>query len=574
VTAVRVREAGDAGLLLELEPVIDVAVNARAVGIANALRRRALAGVRDVVSTYRSVAVHFDPCVASPTRLREALAQAVADSHSVHEGRLIEVPVAYGGVHGPDLDEVAHWSGISPDGVIDRHCAVDYRVFMFGFMPGFAYLGSVDEAIAAPRRVTPRVKVPAGSVGIAGRQTGVYPFESPGGWQVIGRTSVRMFDWGRSSPALCAPGDRVRFTRDRGAVGSGWPGVASASAGLLREARPTALQREAGLAAPRGEAGPAAHLTVVRPGLLTTVQDCGRWGHQAEGVPVAGALDVDAARRANALVGNDRNAAVLEATILGPELRFDTDATIAVCGADLGATLDDRPLTLNTVAGGRAGARLGFGQRRNGGRAYVAFGGGIDVPAVLGSRSTHARSAMGGMEGRPLRAGDRLALRGVPAGTPTDEDAQSPAAPLPPAGHLVHLRVLPGPQRDWFDDAAFELLQQATFAVHPQSDRMGLRLSSSAAIPRRSLDEMISDATFAGALQVPPSGDPILLMADRPTTGGYPQMAVVISADLGIAGQLVPGDRVRFEMCSMQTARAALNADRHRGASDGHERRA
>jgi KipI family sensor histidine kinase inhibitor len=563
VTAVRIREAGDAGLLLELEPVVDPAVNARAIGIANALRRLALAGVRDIVPTYRSVAVHFDPWTTDPARLRQALVHAVADEHSTHEGRLIEVPVSYGGVDGPDLDEVATWSGLSPDEVIDRHCEVDYRVFMCGFMPGFAYLGSVNQAIAAPRRARPRVKVPAGSVGIAGRQTGVYPYESPGGWQLIGRTSVCMFDPERSTPALCAPGDRVRFTRDRGAGDINRPLVA-APARLRRDARPTGH-----LTAPLAE-----HLTVVRPGLLTTIQDGGRWGHQAAGVPVAGVLDMTEARRANALVGNDGNAAVLEVTLFGPELRFETDVTFAVCGADLGATLDARPQSLNAVVRGRAGAVLGFGQRRNGGRAYVAFGGGIDVPVVLGSRSTHARSAMGGLDGRPLRAGDHLALGTTRAAAPADEDAQSPSVALQTGGQPVSLRVLPGPQRDWFDDAAFEVMEQSTFTVHPQSDRMGLRLSSATPIPRRSPDEMISDATFAGALQVPASGEPILLLADRPTTGGYPQIAVVISADLGLAGQLMPGDRVRFETCSMQTARAALRVDRQKYSSDGPESQA
>ena len=563
MSTVRVREAGDAGLLLELEPVIDAAVNARAIGIAIALRRLALDGVRDIVPTYRSVAVHFDPLVTSPARLREALARAVTHDHPAHEGRLIEVPVSYGGTDGPDLDDVATWSGLSADEVIDRHCEVEYRVFMFGFMPGFAYLGSVNDAIAAPRRPTPRVRVPAGSVGIAGRQTGVYPVESPGGWQLIGRTSVSMFDPERSSPSLCAPGDRVRFIRQRGAVDSG---VTRTSSGP-------------GTA---GAAHAARNLSVIRPGLLTTVQDGGRWGHQSEGVPVAGALDVGAARRGNALVGNAPGAAVLEATLLGPELRLETDVTLAVCGADLGATLDGRPLSLETVVRGRAGAVLGFagalemarhassaGGRRGGGRAYVAFGGGIDVPAVLGSRATHTRSAMGGLDGRPLRAGDHLALGTSRTAVLADEGTQTLSTlstPVETGGRPVSLRVLPGPQRDWFDDAAFERMEQSTFSVHPQSDRMGLRLSSATPIPRRSSEEMISDATFAGALQVPPSGEPILLLADRPTTGGYPQMAVVISADLDRAGQLLPGDRVRFEMCSMQTARAALQRQRHRDA--------
>jgi biotin-dependent carboxylase-like uncharacterized protein len=407
---------------------------------------------------------------------------------------------------------------------------------MFGFMPGFAYLGSVDAAIAAPRRATPRVRVPAGSVGIAGRQTGVYPFDSPGGWQLIGRTSVRMFDATRPAPALCAPGDHVRFIRDK---------ETRVPAPPVEPSRP-----------PKANAP----LAVLRPGLLTTVQDGGRWGHQAEGVPVAGALDVASAHRANMVVGNDRDAAVLETTLLGPELRLEADVTFAVTGADLNATLDARPLPLAIAVQGRAGSTLAFGQRRAGGRAYVAFSGGIDVPLVLGSRATHTRSGMGGLDGRPLRAGDRLAVGTAPRDARV-EQVDLPVAPLPAAGQATTLRVLPGPQREWFDEAALDTLRQTTFTVDPQSDRMGLRLSSAAPIHRRALAEMISDATFPGALQVPPSGQPILLMADRPTTGGYPQIAVVISADLSLAGQLVPGDRVRFEMCSMQVARAALGLD-------------
>ena len=206
-----VRDAGDAAILLALEPVIDPAVNARAIAIAAAVAGERLAGVRDVIPTYRSVAVHFDPLAADVEMLREALRRAADAAPDIQQGALIEVPVAYGGADGPDLQDVAAFAKLAPQAVIERHCAVEYRVFMLGFLPGFAYMGSVDPSIAAPRKATPRTRIPAGSVGIAGRQTGIYPRQSPGGWQLIGRTALRVFDAARVPAALFAAGDRVKF---------------------------------------------------------------------------------------------------------------------------------------------------------------------------------------------------------------------------------------------------------------------------------------------------------------------------------------------------------------------------
>jgi antagonist of KipI len=288
--------------------------------------------------------------------------------------------------------------------------------------------------------------------------------------------------------------------------------------------------------------------------LFTTVQDLGRWGHQASGVPTAGAMDPASLQQANAAVGNEPDAAAIEVTLLGPELRFESDVTVAIGGADLRATLDGRPLPLAHPVDVGSGQRLRFGPRRGGGRAYVAVGGGLDLPVVLGSRATHARSAMGGHAGRALRHGDRLAVRARSAAPALS--SFPPLSGLAAAG-VATLRVLPGPQQQWFTDEAFERLTSTVFRVHPQSDRMGARLSADVTIPRASLEEMISDATFPGAVQVPPSGEPILLLADRPTTGGYPQLAIVISADLSRAGQLIPGDAVRFEVCSTADARTA-----------------
>jgi KipI family sensor histidine kinase inhibitor len=528
-----IRDAGDSALVLELEARIDPAVNARAIAIARAVRRDAISGVRDIVPTYRSVAVFFDPLqtrleLVSASLQRAAAAEAVAES-----SRLVEVPVMYGGEAGADLPDVARATGLAEAEVVRRHAAETYRVFMLGFVPGFAYLGVVDESIAVARRPTPRTRVPAGSVAIAGRQTGIYPQESPGGWQIVGRTNVRPFEASRTPQFLMEAGDRVRFV-------------------------PVPSMEDTGPFPAPVQGGPqvgSGDIVVVRPGLLTAVQDLGRWGYQDRGVPVAGPMDPLAHRLANASAGNPDRAASLEVTLLGPELRFERDATVAVAGGDLGATIDHAPIKLCTAVRARAGSTLRFGARGAGARAYVAVQGGFDVPTVLGSRATHVLSAMGGLAGRALAAGDRLAIGSTVEPGPLPR--VTPPLPQPAGG--ARLRVLPGPQDDFFDDTALDVLQRTRFTVSPQSNRMAYRLTGGS-IPRVAEREMISDATSVGGIQVPPSGEPILLMADRQTSGGYPQIATVITADLSAAGQLAPGDWVEFAVCTRREAVAALIA--------------
>jgi KipI family sensor histidine kinase inhibitor len=540
VTACVIREAGDSAMLLELEEVIDAGVNARAIAIAAALRADAPAGVRDVVSTYRTVAVHFDPLRVDVEAMRAAMTRASTTPATHLTGKTVDVPVQYGGEAGPDLLEVAQFADLSAQAAIDVHSGTPYRVFMLGFLPGFAYMGSVDARIAMPRRETPRVRVPVGSVGVASLQTGVYPRESPGGWRLIGRTNARVFDASRAETSLFAPGDIVRFTpADR--LDFDGP----RSAGPLR--------------ASAGKAGASRHVTVVRPGLFTTIQDRGRWGHQADGVPVGGALDRVSHSAANALVGNDADAATLEVTLLGPELRFECDAVVAVTGADLGARVDGADVALNSTITCRRGAVLRFGERRSGSRAYVAVDGGIDVEPMLGSRATSVLCGLGGVDGRAIVAGDRLPL-GASARPERVRRVVDPA-PVPHGGARV--RVLPGPHQEFFPDVAFDHLQRGRFTITPRSDRMGYRLEG-ARLPRMEGREMISDAAFIGGIQVPSSGEPILLMTDRQTTGGYPQIATVITADLPLAGQLAPGDWIEFEICSRREALTALVAQEGR----------
>jgi len=300
-----------------------------------------------------------------------------------------------------------------------------------------------------------------------------------------------------------------------------------------------------------------ASLRVISPGMLTTIQDHGRWGWQDRGVPVAGPMDPRAHRVANTLVGNEIDAATLELTLLGPEMEFDDERIAAVAGADFEVAVDGRAMPVNVPFAVGAGSVLRFGSRRRGARAYLAIAGGIAVPPVLNSRATHLPSAMGGLEGRPLRAGDRLPLgkRGRTPFFPTKGYDPFLSAPN---GHAT-ARILPGPQLDRFAPEALDVLQSGPFVVDAASNRMGFRLRGP--VLRHAGDgEMLSDATTLGALQVPPAGQPILLMADRQTTGGYPSLATVISADIGLAGQLAPGDSISFVVSTVREAMAALIA--------------
>lgn len=206
--------AGDSMLLIELGAAVDPVLNERAIWLAGTLTARALPGVRDVVPAYCSVGVHFDPLRTDLAAVEHAIAddaRRLGEIESVPDRAPVDIAVQYGGEAGPDLVAVAEWSGLTAAQVVERHAARTYRVYMLGFVPGFAYMGRVDPSIAAPRHRVPRERVPAGSVGIAGEQTGIYPIGTPGGWQIVGRTNSVLFRPERTPPSLLAPGDLVRF---------------------------------------------------------------------------------------------------------------------------------------------------------------------------------------------------------------------------------------------------------------------------------------------------------------------------------------------------------------------------
>jgi biotin-dependent carboxylase-like uncharacterized protein len=278
-------------------------------------------------------------------------------------------------------------------------------------------------------------------------------------------------------------------------------------------------------------------LTVLAPGPLATVQDLGRFGWAGIGVPRAGAADAGSAALANRLVGNDPAAAVVEVTAGGLQVRAERAVLVALTGAPAAPAIGGRPVPLNAPLTLRAGEVLVLGVPRAGLRSYLAVRGGVDVPPVLGSRSTDTLSGLGPA---PLRAGDELPVGALAADEPTVD-----VAPVAVPSSAPVLRVLPGPRRDWLAPEAETALVGSEWRVSADSDRVGLRLAGPA-LRRARDDELPSEGLVPGALQVPPDGAPVLFLADHPVTGGYPVLAVVVTADLPAAAQLRPGDRLRF----------------------------
>ncbi|MBW3628324.1 MAG: biotin-dependent carboxyltransferase family protein [Gemmatimonadetes bacterium] len=317
-------------------------------------------------------------------------------------------------------------------------------------------------------------------------------------------------------------------------------------------------------------------LRVVEPGLLTTVQDLGRHAHQRYGVPGGGAMDPFALRVANLLVGNSEADAGLEITLGGFTARLEADALVAAGGADLRATADGVDLPNWHAARLLAGTSLTFRGGAPGCRGYLAVAGGLAVPQVLGSRSTLLRAGIGGVEGRALRNDDLLRC-GSPS--PLSERIAAALAGRPGAVVVAHsgvgvslrpdysanptIRLLPGAHVDGLTNQSRQELFRSPFRVSSESDRMGYRLTG-VRLELTEPIELLSEAVVFGTVQLPPDGNPIVLMADRPTTGGYPRVGEVATADLPLLAQLRPGDTVRFRPCSLEGAQSELLA-RERG---------
>ncbi len=483
------------------------------------IERHPIPEITDVVSGMDSVAVHFDP--KHGETVFEHLTSLHLEDVEPEGGRTpetITVPMIYGGEHGPDLDDLAHARHLTPQEVIQIHSGTEYTVATIGFSPGFPYLAGLPTALNQPRIASPR-KVPAGSVGIAGNQTGIYPFDSQGGWNIIGRTDLQLFNPKREQPSLFKPGDRVRFEP-----------VDEISMPSVSEV----IERKQ-----------YGDIHVIQAGALSSIQDLGRPGWQQIGVCPGGAADPVSARVANRLVGNPDDAPLIECSMTGPKLHFERGMTVAWVG--WGTELSGRPVRV------KHGTRLDLSGKLHSLRGYIAVSGGIKAPKTLGSASTDLRAKMGGVEGRALRDGDLLLL-GKAETKPISEQwhVNWPR----PDSYRIELRVLRGMQAHWFTEDARRRFINSMYELSPASDRTGCRLKG----PNLDLIEprdMASEPVVSGSVQVPPDGSPIVLMSERQTIGGYPQIAHVISADLPKLARAWPGAHIHFREVSLEEARDA-----------------
>ncbi len=555
-TSIRIKRLADATLLVELAAEAGPTTTARLVALTAALDEEAPPGLLDLIPAYTTLLVVFDPVLADPDDLETLILRIAADlsNRPAMEARTLLLPVVYGGDFGPDLADVAAHAGLTVDEVIERHAAPTYLVACLGFAPGFPFLMGLPPELAVPRLTSPRTKTPVGSVAIGGVQTGIYSLETPGGWRVIGRTPIPLFDLADPHPFLLRAGDHLRFmpipAETYGEID------ASVDKRAYVEGRNTpsrnphpgfddATDVPVGPIDEPARDGEHGSLSVLEPGLLTTVQDLGRRGLGRYGVSTSGAVDRSALILGNRLVGNAPTAAALEITLIGPRIRFSSPVVVALTGADLCATIDGKTIPRWESIPVPDGAEIAFAKTSSCGlRAYLCVAGGINVPAVFGSRSTDLTGHFGGADGRPLRAGDTLPL-GAPIIPPGPRLRAASALECSKDARNVVLRCTLGPQEARFTQKGIDAFLGSQYTVSAKADRMGVRLIGDAVELTNGAD-MISEGIAPGAVQVPGDGQPIALLTPRHSIGGYPKIATVIGPDLDRLAQVRPGDTVTF----------------------------
>lgn len=560
--AVKIVAASEDSLQIQFDQKICPEVNHQISVFCRAfeLMTKDMPEIIEIVPTYCAVSIYFDEKSASPELIKK-IALEVLEKMDDEEGsgvragegdlpeggRIISIPVCYEDQEfAPDLEKVCAHAKMTKEEVIRLHSASEYLIYMMGFLPGFPYLGGMDESLNTPRLESPRTKIPAGSLAIGGAQTGLYPVESPGGWNIIGRTPLKLFDLSRNPQFLYRAGDKIRFMpvsrhefdhfdEDRW-MKEEFGALATATAASTAPCKKETFACGGGI-------------KILAAGLLTTVQDSGTRGYQKYGISQSGAMDQISFRLANMLCENDENAACLETTLSGPDISFVNECDFVLTGAVFeAATLDGQNIEMNKKYHAAAGSKLSCGIASKGLRSYIAFSGGILVPELFGSRSTNLKSKSGGYYGRKLESGDQLALgykkEGRAPGQNAVEPGEAEVTVFP--GEILTLKCQKSSQTDFFDEECLKRFTSLVYTIAPQSDRMGIRFTGESLNCGKT--DIISDAIPLGAVQITSAGLPVVMASDRQTTGGYAKIACVKKESMCCLAQAIPGTKVRFNL--------------------------
>lgn len=505
----------------------------------------------EIVPTYCAVTVYFNPDEIRQDFVLKLIGEVIEKtdkgaSSSKKGGKLVEIPVCYEDEEfAPDLADVSKHTGLSKEEIIALHSSKDYLIYMLGFLPGFPYLGGMDERLETPRLESPRTKIPAGSVAIGGKQAGLYPSDSPGGWRIIGRTPLKVFDQERNPACLYEAGDSIRFVPvsreefDRIAEKQN-----SSSDSKIPGQGKNDIQSSSFLQRYVCTGG----IKILEGGMCTTVQDKGRFGFQHLGIGQGGVMDIESYQAGNKILGNDENAACLEATLLAPTIQFTSGCDFVITGGICSAVLDEKPVQMNQKYHAEKGSVLKCGFVTKGLRSYLCFKGGILVPELFGSRSTNLKSKSGGYFGRKLEAGDELAIGDFSCKKGIGENPAPIESNSIEENEVLVLFCTKGSQYSSFSEEAVRKFQESVFTVLPESDRMGIRFSGQSLECGKT--DIISDAIPFGSVQITSSGLPVVMASDRQTTGGYAKIAAVTRKSMCALAQALPGTKVKFTIKS------------------------
>jgi antagonist of KipI len=492
------------------------------LSLNQALEANPLEGQIENVPAYRTLTVYLRPeTLAKPNLtpfqvVKTHIEQLLPTLKTVNpiSKKIIQIPVCYDDEFALDLDFIAQTHHLDKKEVIFRHSSRTYTTFMMGFLPGFAYMAAVDEQIATPRKSVPRPLVTAGSVGIAGTQTGIYPVNAPGGWQIIGKTPFCLFAPNQKQPFLLAAGDEIQFEPISKTVYEQLQADNKAEIPSPNTQKPDAV--------------------LLKAGIFATFQDGGRWQFQRFGVPISGAIDWISMNYANYLCGNVENAVVIEMAMGGFILQFLTPTNIALTGGGM-AFRNNKPIPFYKTIAMKKPDILEIRFNNQGFRTYLAVSGGFDAPFLMGSHSTCLKAQLG----QKLQKWERLFFK------KQHNPFKKRQLQIPIFNNSPQIRVFEGQEFTWMALQSQQKLYADTFQLSNQCDRMGYRLQGNA-LELEQKNELLSTAVTKGTIQLLPNGQLILLMSDCATCGGYPRIAQVAFVDLPLLAQLKPTDKIQF----------------------------